>query len=264
MKLLTRAAGNAKFAKSDSGQWRVCGLSLSPAESAGPQHGNNCPSSSAGCRAVCVGSDAVGLAAVFDSINQSRRQKTIFLKHARNEFIEQLCDELRHEAALAEAEGRQLACRLNTFSDLPWEHPHFGEIPQRFPNVQFYDYTKIVSRVMNVDLPANYALCLSWSEDPLHQARCIEILEAGRGNVSVVFYEPGSGFCGPGALRQRLPRQWRTFGVYDGDTTDLRFLDPGHTRTGRSRICGLRLKAGSEQARLDAIASGFAVASHGG
>ena len=260
MKLLTRAAGNAKFAKSDSSSWRVCGLSLSPAESAGKEHGNNCPQSSPGCRAACVGGDGVGLASVFDSINTARRQKTIFLKHARTEFIEQLIGEIRQEEALAESEGRRLACRLNTFSDLPWEHPHYGELPQRFPNVQFYDYTKIVSRVLNPDHPVNYALCLSWSEEPHHQQRCMEILESGRGNVSVVFCEPGPGFCGPGSLRQKLPRQWRTFGVYDGDTTDLRFLDPGHTRTGRSRICGLRLKAGSEQARLDAIASGFAVA----
>jgi hypothetical protein len=201
---------------------------------------------------------------VFDSINQSRRQKTIFLKHAKTEFIKQLCGELRQEEALAESEGRRLACRLNTFSDLPWEHPHYGEIPQRFPNVQFYDYTKIVSRVRNLDRPANYTLCVSWSENVLHQDLCIDLLESGRGNVAVVFYESGTGFCGPGALRQKLPRQWRTFGVYDGDTTDLRFLDPGLTKTWRSRICGLRLKAGSEQARLDAIASGFAVASNGG
>lgn len=264
MRLLTRAAGNAKFAKSDSGSWRVCGLSLSPAESAGKEHGNNCPQSSAGCRAACVGGDNVGLATVFDSINTARRQKTVFLKHAKTEFLEQLIGEIRQEEALAESEGRRLACRLNTFSDLPWEHPHYGEIPQRFPHVQFYDYTKIWSRVMNVDLPPNYTLCLSWSEDCFHQMRCQELLECGRGNVAVVFYEPGPGFCGSRALRQRLPRQWRTFGVYDGDTTDLRFLDPGPTRTFRGRICGLRLKAGSEQARLDAIASGFAVATNAG
>ena len=56
-----------------------------------------------------------------------------------------------------------------------------------FPNVQFYDYTKSVSRMLKYldgGLPSNYDLTFSRSED--NDAECDIILAEG-GNVAMVF-----------------------------------------------------------------------------
>ena len=252
MRLTSTASANTKLRKSESSAYRVIGLALAPADSSGVL--DVCPQSSEGCRAACVGSSRVGLAAVFSAIGEARAKKTRLLKEHPAAFIDILCDEIASEEHLAAAEGRKLAVRLNTFSDILWESKKYG-IPQRFPAVQFYDYTKIPARLDRV--PDNYALCLSWSEEPRQQASCLAALEAGH-NVSVVFYEDGS-FTGSHALRQRLPARWNGFRVHDGDTTDLRFLDPS-ARTGRpGYVIGLRLKSASLEHRDEVIRSGFPV-----
>lgn len=260
MRLLTPAAGNTKTAKTAAKhqQYRIVSLALAPAYEA--KGISTCPNASNSCRAACVGGENVGLAGVFASIGEARRRKTEYLRTDRAGFVKQLCDEIGEEQRKAETEGQMLACRLNTFSDIPWESSRY-EIPQRFPEVTFYDYSKLYGRAYK--LPANYHLCFSWTEDPEDQAFCLTLLLAGF-NVSIVFAEPGS-FAGNAALRQNLPKRWtiegHRFEVYDGDSSDLRIpgIDPGPSRSGRGRICGLRLKAGNVAARNAAIESGFAV-----
>ena len=188
---------------------------------------------------------------------EARVRKTLFLQKDRQGFLAQLNAEILAARIREESDGRTLAVRLNAFSDVPYEHKTFGEIPQRHPEVVFYDYTAVLSRR---PLP-NYALSYSWKGT--NGAGCIELLNAGF-NVSVCFAERGS-FAGNAALRQRLPKRYRlpgsehAFEVFDGDTSDLRMLDPGPTNAGYGRICGLRLKAGSTEQRDSAIAddSGF-------
>lgn len=257
-KLLSDATSNTKTRKSQREEYRIVTLSLSPADEAGTGK-SNCPSSTASCRAACVGGPNVGLASVFSAIMKARAEKTRFLQEDRPAFLRQLCSEIASRQRQAENEGAQLVCRLNTFSDLPWESKTYGEIPQSFPRVIFYDYTKIHSRVGKT--PENYSLCASWSENPKHQDACAELLLAGH-NVAIPFAD-ASGGNGPRAYNQQLPKRWNVggswFEVFDGDLSDLRFLDPGKTRSGRGRICGLRLKAGSHATRDAAIAGGFAV-----
>lgn len=260
MKLLTPAAGNTKTAKTalKHQQYRIVSLALAPAYEA--KGISTCPNASNSCRAACVGS-AAGLVTIFASIMQSRIQKTEFLRTDRAGFIRQLCDEIREEQRKAEAEGQVLACRLNTFSDIPWELAKYGSIPQQFSGVTFYDYSKLYHRAGQT--PENYHLCFSWTENPDDQADCFRLLLAGF-NVSVVFATPGN-YAGNAALRQDIPKRWtiegHRFEVYDGDSSDLRIpgIDPEPSRSGRGRICGLRLKAGNTASRNAAINSGFAV-----
>jgi hypothetical protein len=257
MKLLSPASANTKTRKSaeKAKEYRIVSLMLSPADSAGGK--TNCPNSTPSCEAACVGGPEVGLAQVFQRINESRKEKTRFLHADRAGFLKQLREELTTEQRLADREGTTLAVRLNTFSDIVWEHLHFGNIPKHFPAAVFYDYTKLYVRVGNQ--PENYVLCASWTENPSDQTSCLNLLQAGH-NVAVVFAEPGN-FTGNRALSQRLPKRWslggHSYEVYDGDDSDLRFLDPGPTRAGFGRICGLRLKSGNSQMRLEAMASGF-------
>ena len=83
-----------------------------------------------------------------------------------------------------------------------------------FRHVQFYDYTKIITRMWKFctgDFPVNYHLTFSRSE--CNDDACKAVLLGG-GNVAVVFDS------------KELPKEWNGFPVFNADTTDLRFLDP--------------------------------------
>jgi len=257
MRLLSPASANTKTRKSaeKAQEYRIVSLMLSPADSAGGK--TNCPNATPSCEAACVGGPEVGLAQVFQRIMESRKEKTRFLHADRPGFLKQLREELATEQRFADRQGVTLAVRLNTFSDIVWESKAFGEIPQNFPDAVFYDYSKLYARSLTT--PQNYTICASWTEEPSDQTSCLNLLQSGK-NCAVVFAEPGN-FTGNRALNQRLPKRWELGGhlyeVYDGDDSDLRFLDPGPTRTGFGRICGLRLKSGNTEMRLKAMSSGF-------
>jgi hypothetical protein len=192
-------------------------------------------------------------------IMESRKRKTDFFNEQPEQFVAQLKDELRKEQAIAERAGETLIARLNTFSDIVWESKQYA-IPQRFPDVVFYDYTKLHGRVGKQ--PANYVLCASWDEKPEHRKACIEILEGGRGTVAVPFANVGK-FVSRMAHRQELPRMHRlpgasrSFSVLDGDANDIRAFDRILTPAGFGRIVGLRLKSANNADREQALKSGF-------
>ena len=257
-RLLADATSNTKLRKSQTQDYRIVSLSLSPADEALTGK-SNCPAATAGCIACCVGSPRTGMAQVFNTIMQSRIAKTRFLQEDRAAFLEQLKTEIDREQRKAAADGPTLVCRLNTSSDIPWEHLHYGNIPKHFPDVIFYDYTKIHSRICSA--PTNYHLVGSWSEKTEHQAACVELLLGGH-NVAVSFATSAGG-TGWKAYDQALP-QWcelrgHRFNVLDGDISDLRFTDRGPSRSGRGNVIGLRLKAGNNVTRNAAIDAGFAI-----
>ena len=105
---------------------------------------------------------------------------------------------------------------------------------EMFPNVQFYDYTKLENRIVGQTLPANYHLTFSRAEDNDHKLD--DVLK--HTSAAVVF----SG---------ELPATWRGYPVIDGDEHDARFTDAGP-----GVIIGLTAKG---KARHDA--SGFVVPS---
>jgi hypothetical protein len=256
MKLLSPASSNTKLRKSQGAGYRLVSLSLAPADSSGT--GNVCPQASAGCRAICVG-EHTGLATIFKSIMEARTRRTDFWHASPEAFIRQLKDELRHEQHIAERHGEYLIARLNTFSDIVWEASRY-HVPQDFPEVTFYDFTKLHSRLGKQ--PQNYTLCASWSEEPKHQAACIEILEHGKGTVAVPFANVGK-YVSRLAYQQRLPRMHRlpgatrAYSVLDGDANDIRAFDRILTPAGFGRIVGLRLKSANNHDRDVALKSGF-------
>lgn len=253
---LTDSRSNTKLRKSQLDRFRIVSLPLAHARESGHQV---CAGSTAACRAMCVGSDSVGLAGVWPTIMRGRVRKTVAFFENRELSLVQLIGELHRETISAERNGETVCARLNVFSDLPWEQPAWGCIPQLFGDCIFYDYTKVHSRVMKA--PTNYHLCGSWSENPRHKESCHDLLMQGK-NVSVVFAEPGQ-HASNRALRQRIPERWKILGTefhcFDGDRSDLRFLDDGPDDRGFGRICALRLKAGSNAVRDAAIGSGFVV-----
>lgn len=254
--LLSRAEANTKIRKSKREDFLLASLALAPHNSSGF---NVCQQASATCRDVCVAH--AGLAKVFPKVDKGRIRKTRFLMTDRIRFLQILIGELHTQSRIAIKKGAQLVCRLNCYSDLPWHKPEYGCVVQLFPEVQFNDYSKFHSRILKHDLPDNWYVCGSWSELARHQAACEQLLFAGH-NVAMAFSDE-NGSAGRGAMQNGLPRRYKIgghwFEVFDGDKSDLRFLDDGPTRAGYGRICGLRLKAGNTVTRESAIVGGFSV-----
>ena len=208
--LLARGSSNPKMAK-QADQLGILSFALSLAPYTASGAGNVCPLASPGCSAVCLNYAGRGQ---MSSIQQARIQKTRFWFSDRDGFLELLTRDLEKVQRLATRHGKLAAVRLNVFSDIPWER--FLDL-DRFPEVQFYDYTKVSARLGRT--PANYYLTFSLSEQNETAGR--QALARGF-NVAVPFRDPPVRFLG--------------HRVIDGDTHDYRFLDP------RPVVVGLKPK----------------------
>jgi hypothetical protein len=109
--------------------------------------------------------------------------------------------------------------RLNGISDLAFEKYEvirngqlFSNIFTAFPEVQFYDYTKVLGRKI-VDI-ANYHLTFSAADG--NDSDVAKAIAQGY-NVATVF-----------GIKKTLPMPETYMGmpVFNGDESDLRFLDP--------------------------------------
>jgi hypothetical protein len=165
---------------------------------------NLCPKASKGCAAACLYTAGRG---AFKSIQAARMAKTRWFLNDRASFVAQLKLEIKAAKKRANKLGLKLAIRLNGTSDIVWEK--ITDIIQSFPDVQFYDYTKIAKRFL-FERPANYDLTFSLSEDNETDARFV--LSRG-GRVAVVFRD------------KSFPDMFLGYPVVSGDNHDLRFLD---------------------------------------
>lgn len=225
---------NAKTSKGESLGYLTGILYLAPAEESVPYGGGNlCPMSSPECRAVCLFTAGRG---AFDDVRNARIAKTVYFFQHREAFLQDLEKSIAHLEKKAKRQGLIPAVRLNGTSDFP-----FFKLPlmEKFKHVQFYNYTKIHSRMMDYCaglLPPNEHLTFSRSET--NEEQCREVLAAG-GNVAVVFSTKKG---------QPLPLEYMGKPVIDGDTHDLRFLDQ------KNVVIGLRAKGKARK-----LAGGFVV-----
>jgi hypothetical protein len=191
-------------------------LYLAPANESGWEV---CPGRSEGCTHACLFTAGRG---AFNNVKSARIRKTQLLFKNRAEFLKQLRNDVANLAKEAKAKDLKPCVRLNGTSDLGWEGLA-KDIIAEFPEVQFYDYTKVITRMKRFcegKFPANYHLTFSRSES--NWTDCQEVLKAG-GNVAAVFYK-------------QLPPQYDGFNVVDGDLSDLRFNDS------KNVIVGLKAK----------------------
>ena len=225
MKLLT--VGNPKLMKGEKKGYLSFVLHLSPANVSGYE---TCPKRTAGCTAACL--NTAGRGGMFkpggtNTIQEARKRKTRMFFEQRDEFLALLEKEIAAGIKYATKKGLIPAFRLNGTSDIAWEK--YGII-EKFPEVQFYDYTKMRNR--KVAHLTNYHLTFSKADGNDMDVR----LAASAGmNVAVVFAKD-------------LPSTYIGKSVVDGDDTDLRFLDP------KGVVIGLKAKG---RARKDT--SGFVV-----
>ena len=197
-KLLSTA--NPKIQKGTKMGYLSFILHLAPATLSGKE---TCPKRTAGCTAACL--NTAGRGGMFkkgentNMIQKARIRKTNMFFEARDEFMAALEADINKGIKMAAKLGLTPAFRLNGTSDLSWEK--YGII-EKFPTVQFYDYTKVLGRKIS-HLP-NYHLTFSKADG--NDADCAKALAQG---MSVV------------AVYDAIPE-----GVPSADETDLRFLDP--------------------------------------
>ncbi len=194
---------------------------------------NVCPAHSDGCKKSCLQMSGRNIKGKNRSIMLARLRRTLIFHMNSEYFFDLLIRDIKKMEADASFYNSTIAVRLNGTSDMDYtKHRHKGKtIFEWFPKTIFYDYTKVASRLLK-EKPENYHLTFSASENNLNL--CYKILRNGL-NVAVVF-------------RNELPETWLSHSVIDGDTHDLRFLDPSPC------IIGLRAKG---LARSDN--TGFAV-----
>jgi len=190
-------------------------LHLAPSDLSGK---NTCPKATAGCKAACL--NTAGRGGMFkrgettNAIQKARIRKTVQYFFDKEQFLADLEADIKKGIKFAEKKGLTPVFRLNGTSDLSVEK--WGII-EKFPTVQFYDYTKVLGRKVS-HLP-NYHLTFSAADG--NDADVAKAVAQGM-NVAAVFDE--------------VPATYMGRPVINADETDLRFLDP------KGVIAGLKAK----------------------
>jgi len=213
-KRLLNIDNNAKTIKGQKKGYKTAILYLAPSSQSGF---NVCSMASEGCKKACLYTAGHG---AFNNVQQGRINKTRWYIQERESFMTQLRKEISNHIKNCSNKGFIPCIRLNGTSDISFENTGIFD---EFPNVQFYDYTKIYKRALkyvNGQYPSNYHLTYSLNEDNYKEA--FDILLRG-GNISAVF-------------RNELPQTYKGYKVINADETDLRFTDDNNV------ICGLMAK----------------------
>jgi len=246
MKLLS--TGNPKVLKGLAQGYNTYILHLAPATLSGY---NTCPKATHGCAAACL--NTAGRGGMFkrgettNTIQQARIRKTRLFYSDREQFMSMLVADI--ELAIKQSAKLDLipVFRLNGTSDLSWEKYSvtrrgvvYTNIFAAFAEVQFYDYTKVLGR--KVSGITNYHLTFSAADG--NDADVMRAWQSGM-NIAVVF-----GLKKTMAMPKQhiftAPGYSAVAPIFNGDDSDLRFLDP------RGVVVGLYAKG-----KAKADTSGF-------
>ena len=179
-----------------------------------------CPFATAGCKLACLGHSTGHLAMSYHAI--ARAWKTLLFLQDRVEFINRLRKDVARLVKRADKLGKVPAVRLNGSSDIFWERVA-PELFTDFPQVEWYDYTKAPLSARR-NLPSNYHLTFSLSEDPKSAERASEYIAAGYSAALVVAGPIGTKKVEAQKVAQRLIAIQSN--AISGDEHDHRPLDP--------------------------------------
>jgi hypothetical protein len=214
------STGNPKILKGISEGYNTYILHLAPASLSGY---NTCAKATDGCKLACL--NTAGRGGMFKKgentnvIQKARIRKTIMFFQDRDSFMALLIKDI--QLAIKQSEKMNLipVIRLNGTSDLAWEKYGFTHngvfyknIFELFSDIQFYDYTKILGRKVS-DIK-NYSLTFSAADG--NDNDVIKAINQGY-NIATVF-----------GIKKTLPmpETYNGLPVFNGDESDLRFLDP--------------------------------------
>jgi hypothetical protein len=212
--------GNPKIEKGLDFGYLPFILHLAPADLSGFE---TCPKRTAGCTKACL--NTAGRGGMFkrgestNTIQQARIRKTRYFFTDRTAFLADLVKDIEKAIVKAKRAGLVPVFRLNGTSDLSWEKYRvirdgieYKNVFQAFPDTQFYDYTKVLGRKIT-GIP-NYHLTFSAADG---NDRDVNKAIAQGYNIAVVFGIKKS---------ESLPVRYLDLPVFNGDDSDLRFLDP--------------------------------------
>ena len=194
-----------KMAKGEKFGYKTAILHLAPFNLSGK---NVCPKASPECAAACLNTSGRGQ---MGSVQKARIDKTNLFWTNKNAFLWQLSTEIEQLKKRAARQGFKFAVRLNGTSDLAWHRMKVdggGTLHELHPDVQFYEYTKILNYLDHDHNNLN----VTFSDSGRNNSDINEALKKGA-NVAVVF-------------KDKLPKKWLSRRVINGDRHDLRFKDP--------------------------------------
>lgn len=221
---------NAKTSKGEKLGYLTGILYMAPSKISGYQV---CPMAEAArCENACL--YRAGLGGVYTSVQSARIAKARLFFENRPEFHRQLVRAITKLIFDSMLEGLTPLVRLNGTSDIRHEaYPvvidastseyirrilgwdiqagEYENIMAVFPDVQFYDYTKIPNRR---GLPANYDLTFSYSGVISFQRYATQAIESGA-RIATVFRR-----------REDIPAEFQGLRTIDGDDTDVRHIEP--------------------------------------
>ena len=218
MRLLS--VGNPKVLKGLKQGYNTYILHLAPAKLSGYE---TCPKRTIGCTDSCL--NLAGRGGMFkkgettNNIQKARIRKTKMFFENRIEFMADLVKDIELAIKQSEKKGLIPVFRLNGTSDLSFEKYEvirngklYRNIFSAFPDNIFYDYTKVLGRKI-ADIP-NYSLTFSAADG--NDTDVFKAITQGY-NIAVVF-----------GIKKTLPMPDSYLGlpVFNGDESDLRFLDP--------------------------------------
>jgi hypothetical protein len=206
---------NAKTVKGEQLGFLTGILYLAPSDISGF---NVCPMAKiAQCENACLYTAGRG---AFNSIQLARINKTQYFFNDRQNFMLNIVKDIEKGIKQAEKAGLTLLIRLNGTSDIKWENVNFTydnkqtNIFDLFPEIQFYDYTKIANRI---DLPKNYDLTFSYSGVIEYQPYVKKAIN-NKMRIATVFRSV-----------KHIPNEFLGLPVVGGDNSDIRHLDDQNT-----------------------------------
>jgi hypothetical protein len=194
-------------------------LYLAPAKTSGHEV---CTGRTKECTRLCLnesGMNTMNLKG--EMINNSRIGKTKLFFDNKDFFMNWMIFEIKAAKAKAEKIGVKFSVRLNNTSDISPEDFHLNgqNILQIFPDVQFYDYTKVKDRVGLTTKYPNYDLTFSYTGYNLTDC---QMMLLNKIRVAVVF--------------KKVPENYMGYKVVNGDKYDMRYKDD------EAVIIGLKFK----------------------
>lgn len=196
-------------------------LYLAPAKSSGYEV---CPGRTAECTRLCLnesGMNRMTQKKKGDVINNARIKKTKLFFEEHEFFMKWIVAEINAAKLKAQKLNYTISVRLNNTSDINPEKFQLNgkNILEIFPNIRFYDYSKIKERANLMKKYKNYDFTFSYNG--YNTDECKQMLE-NKIKVAVVF--------------NVIPTEFWGHKVINGDTYDMRYRDP------ESVIVGLKYK----------------------
>ncbi len=194
-----------KMAKGEKFGYKTAILHLAPFNLSGK---NVCPKASKECAAACLNTSGRGM---MHTVQKARLDKTNYFWTNKNAFLWDLSREIEQLKKRAANQGFKFAVRLNGTSDLAFHKMKVdggSTLHELHPDVQFYEYTKVLNYLDHDHKNLNVTFSDSGSNN-----KDIKAAIAKGSNVAVVFQD-------------KLPKKWLNKKVINGDLHDLRFKDP--------------------------------------